>query len=645
MRTIFLSIISFTISLAVHAYEKRDLLQKSFNEESLKNTLILNQKWVNYPDYNDRVGWDALTGSLKQEIISRGEIELDYDWKVIKATDYIEYVRSGNRQALGQPFGSNRSALSNLLIAELAEGKGRFLDQIGNGIWFFCEMTSWAASDNLPDPAERKIDLVVGDMGSFLAWTYYFLKDELTEIHPLIPIRLRQTLQDRILNEYMSRDHSWHVFNATPLTKVNNWTSWVNFNSISVFLLLENDPEKLAAAVYRSMVSVDNFINYYHDDGACEEGTYYFTHAVGKLYDYLQILSYAGVPVSSIFKEPVIKRMGEFISEAYIGDGWVVNYSDASPRLGGPIGVIFRYGEAVGSDKMKQFASHLYHQDKKEEYIFSGTDVFRTIENLKSHQSLIATNPATSGNPSMWYPQTEILFIRDQSGFFFSSRGGTNQQSHNHNDVGSFILFYNNKPVFIDIGVGTYTAQTFGSGRYSIFTMQSDFHNLPVINGVSQRSLGGNRSPEEEKYSAKNVRFDARKSFFSADISGSYHPDSKAQSWVRSYDLNPGGKLIIEDQFVLTEAVLPNQVNFITQQKPDISKPGKIMMRIEEQIIALTYDPSKFDIAIEEMKLTDEKLSNSWGESLYRLSFNAKELVTKGKYKFVVAKESFQKYE
>jgi len=35
------------------------------------------------------------------------------------------------------------------------------------------------------------------------------------------------------------------------------------------------------------MHSVDQFINYYHDDGACEEGPSYWGHAGGKMFDYL----------------------------------------------------------------------------------------------------------------------------------------------------------------------------------------------------------------------------------------------------------------------------------------------------------------------------------------------------------------------
>ncbi len=648
MKIVLLTFIFFSILLTVNAYEKRDFLQKAFDINRLKNTLILNQEWVEYPDYNDRTGWDTLTGDVRLKIISKGEAALTYEWKVVKATDYLEFDRSGTRQS--GSFDSNRSALSNLVLAELAEGQGRFLDQIANGVWLFCEMTSWVGSahmhlhtrrekTSLPDYNEFVIDLSAGDMGSFLSWTYYFLKDELdNNVHPFISERLRENLQKRILDPYMNLDHPWHVFNATPFTKVNNWTPWVNFNAISAFLLMENDPDRLAAAIYRSMKSVDNFINYYHDDGACEEGTSYFSHAVGKMYDYLQILYYAGVPVSSVFKEPVIKRMGEFVTKAYIGDGWVVNYHDASPRYTGPIGLIYRYGEAAESNGMKQFASYLYYRNKDDSYIFAGSDIFRTIENMKSHRSVLSTTPLLSHDPYTWYPQTELLYMRNNAGFFFSAIAGTNQQSHNHNHVGSFVLYYKNNPVFIDVGVGTYSKQTFSADRYSIWTMQSDYHNLPVINGVPQRSLGTNRSPEEEKYRARDVLFNPKKSVFSADISGAYHPDSKVHRWVRSYIINSRGRLTIEDEFELTEVVTPNQVNFMTQAKPDISQVGKVKLIIKNEVIIMSYDSSEFEAEVEELPLTDNRLSSVWGETLYRLCLNAKKLTKKGKYIYVIEK-------
>ncbi|MCG8499689.1 MAG: heparinase II/III-family protein, partial [Firmicutes bacterium] len=65
-----------------------------------------------------------------------------------------------------------------------------------------------------------------------------------------------------------------------------------------------------------------------------------------------------------------------------------------------------------------------------------------------------------------------------KQGFFFAAKGGYNDKSHNHNDVGNFVLYYNGYPVFIDVGVGTYTAKTFSNKRYEIWTMQSEYHNL-----------------------------------------------------------------------------------------------------------------------------------------------------------------------
>jgi len=651
MRAIYLTGLFISMTLYIHAYEKRDLLQRTIDPDILRKTLRLNQDWVSYPEYHDRAGWDALTGSLKQDLIAKGEQALAYEWHVVKATDYLEFERTGDRGAMERLFSANLTAQADLVLAELAEGKGRFLDQIANGIWCFCEKTSWMSSAHmghytrkayasLPDYNEFVIDIRAGDLGSLFAWTYYFLKDDLDKhVHPLIATRLRKNLQERILDPYMNVDHSWHVFDATPQTKVNNWTPWISFNAITAFLLLENDPEKLTAAVMRSLRSVDHFINYYDDDGACEEGTSYFGHAVGKMYDYLQLLQDAGVPLEPVFKNPLLKRMGEYVADAYIGDGWIVNYADAHAQYRGPIGVIYRYGEAVDSDKMKQFASYLFHRDESNDYVLAGVDIFRTIENMKSHQAVQSVSPSVSHEPYSWYPNAEQLFIRNRSDFFFAAKGGTNQQSHNHNDVGSFVLFYKNKPVFIDAGTEAYTRKTFSSERYSIWSLHSDYHNVPKINGVSQRSLGRDRAPDEEKHRARDVRFDADKLVLSMDISGSYHPDSKAERWTRRYRLTRPDKIVIEDEFVLTESVAPNQLNLMTPSLPDISQAGKVRLQTGNETITLSYKSAEFDVRVEKLAILDRKLRDVWGDRLYRISFDARKLEAKGRYVLSVAAE------
>ncbi len=619
-----------------YAYEERNLLQEAADIKRLKETLLLNQKWVPYPAYTDRTGWDKLTGSYKSELIEKGEKALSFQWVVVKATDYIEFEKSGSRQIMESPFGANNGALKDLVLAELAEGKGRFTDQIINGVWFFCEMSTWALSAHLParslpDVNNPVIDLTVGDVGSFLSWTYFFMKDSFDKVNPVISARLRQNLQERVLDPYMQRsDFWWQAFELKPGGMVNNWNPWCNFNVLSAFLLLENDRERLAAAVYRTMESVDKFINYNHEDGACEEGPSYWGHAAGKLYDYLEMLRYGTGGKVSVFDKPIIRNMGEYIAKSYIGDRWVVNFADASAKGGGSPGVVFRYGEAVGSDVMKKFGAYLAGRTKGSSYIDGGRDLFRTFENLRTYDRLTSVSPEVFSGAYTWYPQTEFCYMR-QGDFFFAGKGGYNAESHNHNDVGSFLLYYQNKPVLIDAGVGTYTRQTFSRERYTIWTMQSEYHSLPLINGAGQAAGAEFRS--------RNAAFDPGSMTFSLDISGAYKKDAQVKSWVRSYALDARqGKLNIKDVFELNGTQGHNEIIFMLAGKPDLSKPGVVVLSSEGENLRLTYDPKAFEAGVETVRQTDRRLSSVWGDELYRLRLKAVKQVKKGSYTFTIGR-------
>lgn len=136
-----------------------------------------------------------------------------------------------------------------------------------------------------------------------------------------------------------------------------------------------------------------------------------------------------------------------------------------------------------------------------------------------------------------------------------ATKGGYNNESHNHNDAGTFSLYLNTTPIIIDAGVGTYTRQTFGPERYKIWTMQSNYHNLPMINGVPQQ-FGS-------QYKAEDVRFDPKRTSFSADLAAAYPAEAGVEKWIRSYQLGKNS-LKIEDSFSLNKADRPNQVNFLT---------------------------------------------------------------------------------
>ena len=53
---------------------KRTLLQDAADINKLKEVLVMDQKWVPYPDYTDRAGWDKLLGENKESTIAIGPI-------------------------------------------------------------------------------------------------------------------------------------------------------------------------------------------------------------------------------------------------------------------------------------------------------------------------------------------------------------------------------------------------------------------------------------------------------------------------------------------------------------------------------------------------------------------------------------------
>nr|WP_321522795.1 heparinase II/III family protein [uncultured Macellibacteroides sp.] len=636
IRIISLACLLGFLSTQLYAYTEKNLLQHKADLSVVKTSLIMDQKWVPYPSYADRAGWDKFLGENKAALIARGEKLLNYPWKVVKATDYIEYERSGNRKIMEDPFGENNNAIADLMMAELAEGKGRFMDQLINGVFQSCEMTSWVLSAHLgaqqskrslPDYKEHVIDLTAGDLGSLLSWTYYFFHSEFDKVNPVISERLRYELQERILDTYMEVDRFWWMaINLKPGGMVNNWNPWCNFNVLQCFMLLENDKDVLANAVYRTMQSVDKFINYTHSDGACEEGPSYWGHAAGKMYDYLQILHDGTGGKISIFDQPMIKNMGEYIVRSYVGNGWVVNFADASAKGGGDAPIIFRYGKAVGSDLMMEYAAYLNSQSKDKSISF-GRDMFRTLQSLYYSDEMDKVKPVYQSPSYTWYPETEFCYMTNKNGLFFAAKGGYNNESHNHNDAGTFSLYLNTTPVLIDAGVGTYTRQTFSDERYCIWTMQSNFHNLPMINGEPQK-FGS-------EYKATKVKFDPKRMSYSANIATAYPKECEVKEWIRSYTLSKN-ELRIEDSFTLNKTLKNNQINFLTWGDADISKAGEVIISVNGEKVRLTYDKNSFSPVKETIKLEDPRLSNVWGKEVYRISLNVKTVSLTGKYAFTV---------
>ncbi|MGV8134871.1 MAG: hypothetical protein AB2L20_06635 [Mangrovibacterium sp.] len=282
MRKFILFVFFFGFTLYGFAAEKRDLLQKEAQRINIAQSLVKNFSELDFPKYSNRSFWENLPSGIRDKYIKNAEAALNYNWPSVKATDYLAFIRSGDRR--DEVYNAPRSVLTALIMGELAEGKGRFINQIVNGVWFYTEQTWWGwsahfylqkAPPGLPDADEPTIDLGVGEMANILSWTWFLFKDEFDKIHPLIAKRLKNEIMKKAVIPYYERNDFWWQ-GLDGSRSVNNWNPWTNYNILTAILILEDNPTKKIAGVEKVVKSLDQFVNGYPDDGGCDEGPSYW---------------------------------------------------------------------------------------------------------------------------------------------------------------------------------------------------------------------------------------------------------------------------------------------------------------------------------------------------------------------------------
>ncbi len=618
--------------------EKRDILQKEANEIELENALIKDFSEIGLPTYRDRDFWDKIPATLTMQYIGEAEKKLDYDWPVVKATDYLEVIRSGDRRQ--GVYAAPRSALMALVMGELAEGKGRFIDQIINGVWYYSEQTWWGWSAHLPAPVglpdndNPSIDLGVGEMANILSWTWHLFHDKFDEIHPLISKRLKDEIMKKAIIPYYERDDFWWM-GLDGSGTVNNWNPWTNHNMLTAILLLEDDQEKKIEGVKKVIRSLDVFLNQYPADGGCDEGPSYWGRAGASLFQNLDLLKLATKGQFNVFDNQLIINMGTYIYKAYISYPYFINFADADAKTGSRPQIIYSYGKEIQDRTMQQFGAYLA---KKQGW---GTQApeGKIDEQLMQLLLLDEIEKAPAANAlirDFWLPDTEVAGARDKAGstegFFFAAKGGHNAESHNHNDLGSCLLYFDGKPCLIDLGRENYVAKTFSSRRYEIWTMQSQYHNLPKINGVDQM--------QGRQYVAKNTSFsaDPKKALFSTDISEAYIEEAGVKKWVRCYRLDRGKKFTISDHYELSEVGnAPTTLNFVTSCKVTEKAPGVLSLEGDSFSLEMKYNSKSVSPVIELNEVTDQQLKKYWPDGITRIVFTVKDPGVKGENKIEIS--------
>ncbi len=172
------------------------------------------------------------------------------------------------------------------------------------------------------------------------------------------------------------------------------------------------------------------------------------------------------------------------------------------------------------------------------------------------------------------------MATRSVNGLYLAAHGGTNGESHNHNDVGDFIVYADGYPVIIDVRIGHLCTapHLLGAALQPL---------VPIPHGLSQpcpSSMADSAAGRSCSFlfAASGVQYLAGKQStrLSMDLNKPKHgpPPPAYKSWQRSITLDKKGTIRITDQYSLSAPASSITQTFMTVAETDLTKPGVLAL-------------------------------------------------------------------
>lgn len=588
---------------------------------------------------------DRSTEHLRQHkdaLIRQADPMIGRTYEPLTASEYRMFKMSGNRSVYEGKYFKRRHDLLAMTLAEHLQGEGRYTDSVVDLLWAILEETTWVvpahnpARDGVPmslpyafrEEADY-IDLFAATTAADLSFVYFFLKNTLDAVSPLLCERLLYELRRRIVKPFLNRDllkTMW--WSGLEGRRVNNWNPWIISNILTVIALTDADTAEREAATALALELLNYFSAAYFDDGGCDEGPSYWSMAGAALYDACCLLYDLTDGYVNMFDDPLIRRMGEYKPTVYVHGERFLNFADSPARLSLTPALLLDWGYRCSSDIMISAGR------------FGLAGGVASVEPIHFHPYRyvrLLTLPA-EGTQSYVPPLTSYLdgigiavtreFADTSRGLYLAFKGGHNKESHNHNDVGTFTVFSDGRPVFVDAGSGAYTKRTFGPHRYDIWSMRSDYHNLPTVNNCVQFT--------GENARACNYVYEKESGKLSMELTHAYPLEAGLSLYTREASLTDGCIRITDEVRFADRGTV--DFHFLVTQQPSDPTDGTFTV----SGCTVTYDPS-LTYRVEPCDHTIPEtagIAAAWDtDCLYRVTLSSKESFRSHSFCLTVSKK------
>ncbi len=571
-----------------------DLTEREFRriiEDSCGNPVI---PWAHDPAARERARRLAdQTGLLAK---AESELTPDEPFRVIPRSAFREFQRTGGRSQYDGIHGKRIRQIDHAVMLCLFGAD--HVDYLQDLLWAECELTWWIS------PAHEYVEPI--DLRSAMSAEHYAtVLDLLGErLEDEVASRLRDEIYARVLDPFCDPNyrHLWWRRNS------NNWNAVCHGGICIAAMMLERDPARLGRIVTTAVKDLAVFIDGFADDGGCTEGPSYWRYGFGWYTRLAHALHDFTDGRIDIMRGEKIERVCRYPLAVNVRPGKELTFADAHEGYQS-LATTIRINRF--HDVRELFGLCRLSDDGDEE---SGwRPVLSNLDELLLYDG--ARYRPLKDPTDYVLPELGVAKLKAR-GTTVGAKAGHNDEHHNHNDVGSFIVQRGESCFVCDPGGPIYTARTFSDRRYESAFTNSFGHSVPTIDGQPQapgREFAGTlttRNVNEDGYPTALI-----------EMAGAYDLPM-LQRLTREIRLSSdGGSVGIRDAFEFSEAPESLVDAFITTFPAEASADGQsVMIRSEADGDAvLRADGSDGTFAVRE--LTEESKESPKGQLLRRIEF------------------------